>query len=184
MVRSMDRTKANTGTREVSEGLRFDVAALERWMKDHVEGFAGPLTVSQFKGGQSNPTYRLDTQPGRAFVLRRKPPGKLLPGAHAVEREARVMSALGAQGFPVPHVHGLCEDESIIGTPFFVMDLVDGRIVWEASFPGLSPTERAAHFDAMNATIAQLHSYAPSSIGLGDYGRASGFVKRQVTKRV
>jgi aminoglycoside phosphotransferase (APT) family kinase protein len=93
-----------------------------------------------------------------------------------------MMSALGAQGFPVPHVHGVCEDESIIGTPFFVMDLVDGRIVWEASFPGLSPTERAAHFDAMNATIAQLHSYDPSSIGLGDYGRASGFVERQVAR--
>jgi aminoglycoside phosphotransferase (APT) family kinase protein len=178
----MDRTEANTGTRDVSERLRFDVASLERWMWDNVEGFAGPLTVSQFKGGQSNPTYRLDTPSGRAFVLRRKPPGKLLPGAHAVEREARVMSALGVQGFPVPHVHGLCEDESVIGTPFFVMDLVEGRIVWEASFPGMSPDERGAHFDAMNATIAQLHSYDPDAIGLGDYGRASGFVERQVAR--
>jgi len=178
----MDRTEANTGTREVSERLRFDVAALERWMANHVDGFAGPLTVSQFKGGQSNPTYRLDTPSGRAFVLRRKPPGKLLPGAHAVEREARVMSALGAQGFPAPHVQGLCEDDSVIGTPFFVMDLIEGRIVWEASFPGLAPAERAAHFDAMNATIAQLHSYDPGAIGLGDYGRASGFVERQVAR--
>ena len=178
----MDRTEANTGTREVSERLRFDVAALEKWMADHVDGFSGPLTVSQFKGGQSNPTYRLDTPGGRAFVLRRKPPGKLLPGAHAVDREARVMSALGGQGFPVPRVHGLCEDENVIGTPFFVMDLVEGRIVWEASFPGLSPSERAAHFDAMNATIARLHSYDPESIGLGDYGRASGFVDRQVAR--
>ena len=168
----MDRTEANTGTREVSERLRFDVAALERWMADHVDGFAGPLTVSQFKGGQSNPTYRLDTPTGRTFVLRRKPPGKLLPGAHAVDREDRVISALGAQGFPVPHVYGLCEDESVIGTPFFVMEMVEGRIVWEASFPGLTPAERAAHFDAMNATIAQLHSYDPAAIGLGDYGRA------------
>jgi aminoglycoside phosphotransferase (APT) family kinase protein len=182
MVASMDRTQANTGTREVSEGLRFDADALERWMDGHVGGFAGPLTVSQFKGGQSNPTYRLDTPSGRAFVLRRKPPGKLLPGAHAVEREARVMSALGAQGFPVPPVHGLCEDDSVIGTPFFVMDLIEGRIVWEASFPGLSPADRAAHFDAMNATIAQLHTYDPSAIGLGDYGRASGFVERQVAR--
>lgn len=176
----MDRTEANSGTREVAERLRFDVAALERWMAEHVDGFAGPLTVSQFKGGQSNPTYRLDTPPGRAFVLRRKPPGKLLPGAHAVEREARVMSALGTQGFPVPRVHGLCEDENVIGTPFFVMDLVEGRIIWEAEFPGLSPQDRAAHFDAMNATIAKLHSYDPEAIGLGDYGRASGFVERQV----
>ncbi len=178
----MNRTEANTGTREVSERLRFDVAALEGWMTAHVEGFAGPLTVSQFKGGQSNPTYRLDTPAGRALVLRRKPPGKLLPGAHAVEREARVMSALCAQGFPVPHVHGSCEDENVIGTPFFVMDLVDGRIVWEATFPGLTRADRTAHFDAMNATIAQLHSYEPEAIGLGDYGRASGFVERQVAR--
>ena len=178
----MDRTEANTGTREVSERLRFDVAALERWMEDRVDGFGGPLTVSQFKGGQSNPTYRLDTPSGRAFVLRRKPPGKLLPGAHAVDREARVMSALGTQGFPVPYVHGVCEDESVIGTPFFVMDLVEGRIVWEASFPGLSSQQRAAHFDAMNATIARLHSFDPQAIDLGDYGRATGFVERQVAR--
>ena len=178
----MDRTEANTGTRDVSERLRFDVVALERWMADHVEGFSGPLTVSQFKGGQSNPTYRLDTPSGRAFVLRRKPPGKLLPGAHAVEREARVMSALGRQHFPVPHVHGACQDDNVIGTPFFVMDLVEGRIVWEASFPGMTPADRTAHFDAMNATIAQLHCYDPQAIGLGDYGRASGFVERQVAR--
>jgi aminoglycoside phosphotransferase (APT) family kinase protein len=178
----MDRTQANTGTRDVSERLRFDVAALEGWMSDHVDGFAGPLSVSQFKGGQSNPTYRLDTPSGRSFVLRRKPPGKLLPGAHAVEREARVMSALGKQGFPVPHVHGLCEDEAVIGTPFFLMDLVDGRIIWEASFPDMASDDRAAHFDAMNATIAQLHGYDPEAIGLGDYGRASGFVERQVAR--
>jgi len=177
----MDRTEANTGTREVAERLRFDETALADWMQGHVEGFAKPLTVRQFKGGQSNPTYRLDT-PGNAYVLRRKPPGKLLPGAHAVDREARVMAALGKQGFPVPRIHGLCEDESIIGTPFFVMDLVEGRIVWDASFPGLSPPERAAHFDAMNATIAALHGYDPEAIGLGDYGRATGFVERQVAR--
>ena len=175
----MDRTQANTGTREVAERLRFDEAALAAWMKEQVAGFHGPLTVSQFKGGQSNPTYRLDT-PTRAYVLRRKPPGRLLPGAHAVEREYRVISALGAAGFAVPPVHGLCEDESVIGTPFYVMDLVEGRIVWDPSFPHLSPAERAAHFDAMNATIAQLHGFDPEAIGLGDYGRATGFVERQV----
>jgi len=178
----MDRTEANTGTREVSEKLRFDVRALEGWMTEHVDGFSGPLSVSQFKGGQSNPTYRLDTPSGQAFVMRRKPPGKLLPGAHAVDREARVMSALGSQGFPVPHVHGLCEDEGVIGTPFFVMDLVDGRIIWEASFPCLSPSDRAAHFDAMNDTIARLHGFDPQAIGLGDYGRATGFIERQVAR--
>ena len=177
----MDRTQANSGTREVSERLRFGEAALERWLTANVADFAGPLTVSQFAGGQSNPTYRLDT-PTRSYVLRRKPPGKLLPGAHAIEREARVMRALGTTGFPVPQVHALCQDETIIGTPFFVMDMVEGRIVWDAQFPGLSPSDRAAHFDSMNATIARLHSLNPTPIGLGDYGRATGFVERQVAR--
>ena len=175
----MDRTQANTGTREVAERLRFDEAALASWMDEHVDGYSGPLAVSQFKGGQSNPTYRLDT-PGGSYVLRRKPPGTLLPGAHAVEREYRVLSALGAAGFPVPRVHGLCEDGGVIGTPFYVMDLIEGRIVWEAHFPGLSSEERAAHFDAMNATIARLHSFDPEALGLRDFGKAAGFVERQV----
>jgi aminoglycoside phosphotransferase (APT) family kinase protein len=177
----MDRTEANTGTREVSDRLRFDTAALHQWMHDHVASQGGGLKVRQFKGGQSNPTYLLET-PRTAFVLRRKPPGKLLPGAHAVEREYRVLAALGAQGFPVPKVYGLCEDESVIGTAFYVMDMVPGRIVWEAEFPGLSREVRAAHFDAMNATIAQLHSYDPEAIGLGDFGKATGFVERQVAR--
>jgi aminoglycoside phosphotransferase (APT) family kinase protein len=177
----MDRTEANTGTRPVVERLRFDEAALERWMAEHVAGFRGPIELSQFKGGQSNPTYQLDT-PANAYVLRRKPPGRILPGAHAVDREFRVLDALGRHGFPVPVVHALCEDEGVIGTTFYVMDLVPGRIVWEAEFPGLTPATRAAHFDAMNATIAQLHSYDPDAIGLGDYGKPSGFVERQVRR--
>ncbi len=177
----MDRTEANSGTREVSDKLRFDVAALEAWMQANVAGYAGPLSVSQFKGGQSNPTYKIDT-PGRSYVLRRKPPGPLLPGAHAIEREARVMGALGQAGFPAPRIHALCEDENVIGTAFFVMDMVEGRIVWDASFPGLEPATRAAHFDAMNATIAQLHTLDPAAIGLGGYGRATGFVERQVAR--
>ena len=177
----MDRTLDNSGTRDVADKLRFDVAPLEAWMRVHVDGFAGPLSVSQFKGGQSNPTYRLDT-PSRAFVLRRKPPGILLPGAHAIEREARVMGALGRHGFPVPRIYGLCEDEAVIGTPFFVMDMIEGRIVWEAHFPDMEPSVRAAHFDAMNATIAELHNHDPAAIGLGDYGRATGFVERQVAR--
>lgn len=178
---AMDRTEANSGTRAVDERLRFDTAALDAWMAANVAGFVGPLSVSQFKGGQSNPTYRLDT-PARSYVLRRKPPGPLLPGAHAVEREARVMAALGGAGFPVPHIHGLCEDDSVIGTAFFVMDMVEGRIIWEATFPGLSPIDRAAHFDAMNATIAQLHMIDPAAAGLADYGRPSSFVERQVAR--
>ena len=175
----MDRTEANSGTRDIPEHLRFDENALKAWMTEHVAGFAGPISVSQFAGGQSNPTYKLTT-PGANYVLRRKPPGKLLKGAHAIEREARVMTALGSARFPVPRVHSLCEDETVLGTPFFVMDMVDGRIIWDATFPDMSNAERAAHFDAMNATIAALHSIDPVAIGLGDYGRAVGFVERQV----
>jgi len=177
----MDRTQANSGTRPVSDRLRFDEAALERWMRDHVPGFQGPIEVSQFRGGQSNPTYRIDAHSGD-YVLRRKPPGKLLPGAHAVDREYRVLAALGGEGFPVARVHAQCEDNAVIGTPFYVMDLVEGRIFWEAELPGLAPDERASCFDAMNATIARLHSFDPKDIGLGDYGRATGFVERQVAR--
>ncbi|QIL03300.1 phosphotransferase family protein [Sphingomonas sinipercae] len=150
-------------------------------MQAQVDGFRGPLQVSQFKGGQSNPTYRLDAASG-TYVLRRKPPGPLLPGAHAVDREYRVMAALGAQGFAVPRVHALCEDDGVIGTPFFVMDMVEGRIFWEAQLPGVSREQRAAHFEAMNATIARLHNFDPQAIGLGDYGRPGNFVERQVAR--
>jgi aminoglycoside phosphotransferase (APT) family kinase protein len=177
----MDRTEANSGTRPVSERLRFNVGALESWMADKVSGFRGPIRVSQFKGGQSNPTYRIDSA-GGAYVLRRKPPGQLLPGAHAVEREYRVLAALGRQNFPVPRVHGLCVDESVIGTAFYVMDMVEGRIFWEAQLPGLNREDRAAAFDSMNAAIARLHSYDPAEIGLGDYGKPTGFVERQVAR--
>lgn len=177
----MDRTEANTGTRPVTDALRFDEAALEKWMSDEVPGFSGPLRVSQFKGGQSNPTYRIDS-PSGSYVLRRKPPGKLLAGAHAVEREFRVMAALGREGFPVPRVRALCEDEDIIGTPFFVMDMVVGRIFWEAQLPGISSEQRFDCFDSMNRTIARLHNFEPEEIGLGDYGRPGSFVERQVAR--
>jgi aminoglycoside phosphotransferase (APT) family kinase protein len=177
----MDRTQANSGTRPVDDRLRFDEAALEGWMAEHVPRFRGPARVSQFKGGQSNPTYRIDSDSG-SYVLRRKPPGKLLPGAHAVEREYRVIAALGANGFPVARVHGLCDDDSIIGTAFYVMDMVEGRIFWEAQLPGLSRDDRAAAFDSMNATIAQLHNFDPQDVGLGDYGKPAGFVERQVAR--
>ena len=177
----MDRTQANSGTRDVTERLRFDEAALDAWLERNVADYRGPLEVRQFKGGQSNPTYQLKAASGE-YVLRRKPPGKLLPGAHAIDREYRVLSALGAQGFSVPRVHALCEDEGVIGTQFYVMDMVPGRIVWEAAFPGLDPAGRAAHFDAMNATMARLHGFDPAAIGLADYGRASGFVERQVVR--
>jgi len=172
---------ANSGTTPVREGHRFDEAALARWMEANVEGYAGPLTVEQFKGGQSNPTYNLVT-PGRAYVLRRKPPGDLLKGAHAVDREARVLSALYEAGFPVARVYGLCTDDSVIGTWFFVMAMVEGRIVWDATFPDVARDERAAYFDAMNATIAQLHSYDPAAIGLADYGKPGSYFERQISR--
>ena len=175
----MDRSEANSGTREVRAAHRFDEAALARWMETRVDGYAGPLSVDQFKGGQSNPTYRLTT-PGKAYVLRRKPPGALLPGAHAVDREYRVVTALGRAGFPVARTHGFCKDEAVIGTPFYVMDLLEGRIFWDAHLPEVPKAERKAHFDAMNATIAALHVIDPAAIGLGDYGKAGDYFARQI----
>src|SRR5258705_10661606 len=156
----MDRGTQNSGTGAVREGHRFDVAGLEAWMAREVEGFAGPLAVEPFKGGQSNPTYKLVT-PARAYVLRRKPPGKLLPGAHAVDREYRVITALAGQGFPVARTYGLCLDDDVIGTPFYVMEMVEGRIFWDPAFPEIGREERPAYFDAMNATIAALHGIDP-----------------------
>jgi aminoglycoside phosphotransferase (APT) family kinase protein len=148
-------------------------------MAGHVEGFAGPLSVEQFKGGQSNPTYKLVT-PGRAYVLRRKPPGKLLPGAHAVDREYRVITALAGQGFPVARTYGLCLDEEVIGTPFYVMEMVEGRIFWEPAFPEVGRAERPAYFDAMNRAIAALHGIDPEAAGLGDYGKPGNYFARQI----
>jgi aminoglycoside phosphotransferase (APT) family kinase protein len=176
-----DRQSTFSGTKEVSERLRFDVGRLETYMREHVEGFGGPITLSQFKGGQSNPTYLIGT-PLRRFVLRRKPPGKLLPSAHAVDREYRVIGALHAQGFPVAEPVLYCADESIIGTAFFVMSYVEGRVIWEAQMPSSNPTERAQVYDAMNATIARLHSYDPATIGLADYGRGENYVARQIER--
>lgn len=172
---------ANSGTTPVREGYAFDEAALGAWMQANVAGFAGPLQVEQFRGGQSNPTYKLVT-PARSYVLRRKPPGQLLKGAHAVEREARVLTALHGAGFPVARVHGLCTDDAVIGTWFYVMDMVEGRIFWDATVPGVSNAERAAIFDAMNATIAQLHGLDPAAIGLADYGRPGNYFARQVAR--
>jgi len=175
----MTRPGDNIGTMPVRDSVRIDTDRLSAWMADNVEGFAGPLRIEEFKGGQSNPTYRLVT-PERSFVLRRKPPGRLLRGAHAVEREARVMSALAPTGFPVPQIYGLCEDDEIIGTAFFIMEMVDGRIFWDPTFADVPRDKRRTYFDAMNATLAQLHSVDPDAVGLSDYGRKGSYLQRQI----
>jgi aminoglycoside phosphotransferase (APT) family kinase protein len=169
------------GTIEVREAHRVDEARLQRWLEEHVVGFAGPLQIRQFSGGQSNPTYQLIT-PGATYVLRRKPPGQLLKGAHAVDREARVMQALATTGFPVPRVHQLCTDDAVIGSWFFVMDFAAGRSFWNASLPEVDRATRPHYYAAMNATLAQLHAVDYKSIGLEDYGRPGNYFQRQIAR--
>ena len=176
-----DRQSAFTGTKNVAAPLLFDIARLEAFLKQNVARFTGLLSVRQFKGGQSNPTYLLTT-PSRSFVLRRKPPGKLLPSAHAVDREFRVISALHAQGFPVAEPVLYCTDEGVAGTPFYVMSYVEGRVFWNPDMPGSNPVDRAAVYDAMNATLARLHAFDPAAIGLQDFGRGENYVGRQVER--
>jgi aminoglycoside phosphotransferase (APT) family kinase protein len=168
------------GTKVVEERHRFDVDALQQHLKDHIEGLRGPLQVEQFKGGQSNPTYRISGADGKKYVLRRKPPGKLLPSAHAVDREYRVTRALHATGFPVARPYVLCEDESIIGTAFYVMDCVEGRVLWDQSLPGMSKAERFAIWDELNRVIASLHAIDYRSVGLDDFGKPGNYIQRQV----
>jgi aminoglycoside phosphotransferase (APT) family kinase protein len=159
----------------------FDAGRLERWMQAHIADYGGPLRIEQFSGGQSNPTFQLST-PQVNYVLRRKPPGPLLKGAHAIEREARVISALRASGFPVPHVYGSCSDEGVIGTPFFIMERVQGKIFWDATFPGVGSTERRRYFEAMNGTIARLHRLDFAALGLGDFGARGNYLERQISR--
>jgi aminoglycoside phosphotransferase (APT) family kinase protein len=165
----------------VRENHRFDEARLEHYLRDHMPNFRGPLTVRQFVGGQSNPTFMLET-PDARFVMRKKPPGTLLPSAHAVEREYRIIKALAATDVPVPRVHLLCEDADIIGTPFFVMDFVDGRIMRDPMMPDSTPRERAACYDSMNDVLAKLHRVDFRAVGLGDYGRPEAYVERQLAR--
>ena len=178
---AIDRQASFSGTKDVAAPLRFDSDALASYLRERVSTFSGPLTVRQFKGGQSNPTYLLET-PTRRYVLRRKPPGKLLPSAHAVEREFRVIKALHAQGFPVAEPIVLCGDEGIVGTAFYVMGFADGRVIWEPHMPDAEPAERAETYDVMNATLARLHSFDPTAIGLGDFGKGENYVARQVDR--
>lgn len=159
----------------------LDPAALASWMEAEVPGFVGPLTVDQFSGGQSNPTYRL-TSPSGSYVLRRQPFGELLPGAHRIDREVRVMSALSSLGFPVPHVHGQCREAAPVGANFYVMDLVEGEIFWEGGLPSLAPAERGKIYASMNRTLATLHSIDPAEVGLSDYGRSTNYLQRQIER--
>ncbi len=167
-----------TGTKEVAESHRFEEAKLVAWMEANVEGYEGPLTVRQFKGGQSNPTYQLIT-PNKKYVMRRKPPGKLLPSAHAVDREFRVISALYPLGFPVAKPYGFCEDTEIVGTIFYVMDMVEGRILWDGTLPGMEPSERRAIYEAKIKTLAELHNVDWRAAGLEGFGKESDYIARQ-----
>jgi aminoglycoside phosphotransferase (APT) family kinase protein len=164
-----------------AEQHELPLARLETWMRDHIEGFRGPLAAEQFEGGQSNPTYKLLSSAG-SYVLRSKPLGQLLPSAHAVDREYRVMRALSGTEVPVPEVHALCEDDAVIGSAFYVMEFLDGRIFWDPRLPGLSPAERQAMFDSMNSVIAALHSVDHVKVGLAEFGRPGNYMGRQVAR--
>lgn len=172
---------ADPATLPIPARDRLDEAALTAWMTANVTGFDGPLTLSKFKGGQSNPTYRVDTA-GASYVLRRKPFGAVLPSAHAVDREFRLIAALHPTGFPVARPHALCRDESVIGAMFYVMELVEGRTLWDGKLPDLAPAERTAVYEGLIGTLARLHSIDPVAVGLGDYGRPGNYFARQVER--
>src|SRR3954468_16343785 len=172
---------AYVGTRPVADAHRFDVAALERFMRENVEGFCGTLEAEQFRGGQSNPTHRLSAG-GKRYVMRRKPPGKLLPSAHAVDREYRVITALAGTDVPVPKTYALCTDESVIGAMFYVMEHVEGRVLWDPTLPGMKPAERRAIFTEMNRVIAALHRVDYTAVGLADYGKPGNYFQRQIDR--
>jgi aminoglycoside phosphotransferase (APT) family kinase protein len=169
------------GTRAVSERHAFDTQALTVWLQAHLAGFTGPLSVEMFKGGQSNPTYKLIT-PTRAYVMRAKPGpvAKLLPSAHAIEREFKVMRGLAGTGVPVPEMLCLCEDESVIGRAFYLMEFKRGRVLWDQSLPGMSRSQRAEIYDEMNRVIAALHTVNPAAQGLADYGKPGNYFERQI----
>ena len=172
---------ASDGTIEVREAHRFDAARLSSWLATHVEGFTGPATVRQFSGGQSNPTYLVAT-PTQICVLRRKPPGVTLPSAHAIDREFKVMAALGNAGFPVPRMLALCEDADVIGTPFYLMERIEGRVFWDPALPDVPLPERRAFHEAMIGTLAKLHSLDVAALGLSSFGKAGSYFGRQIAR--
>ncbi|MCY1671187.1 phosphotransferase family protein [Novosphingobium sp. SL115] len=181
MTDQLDAQAAFTGTVAPEGADRLDETALTRWFEDNVAGFEGPLSVAKFKGGQSNPTYRIDS-PSGPYVLRRKPFGKLLPSAHAVDREYKVQAGLSKTGFPVAPQYGLCTDDSVVGSWFYVMGCVDGRTIWDGSMPGATPESRRATYFAMVDTLAALHQVDAEAAGLGDYGKPGNYFGRQVDR--
>ncbi|MEL7198444.1 MAG: phosphotransferase [Pseudomonadota bacterium] len=177
----IDFDKEMVGTIDVPEADQLDLDALTGWFMANVEGFEGPISYTKFKGGQSNPTYKIET-PRTNYVLRRQPFGKLLPSAHAVDREYTAMTGLYPTGFPVPRTYGQCEDADIIGSKFFVMSMADGRSLWNGSLPGMEPAERRAIYHALIDTMADLHLNKPEEIGLSDYGKPTDYCARQISR--
>jgi len=177
----MDTNPLGGHSTPVREAHRFDEARLEEYLTRHVPDFKGPLSIRQFVSGQSNPTFLLET-PGRRYVMRKKPPGELLQSAHQVEREYRVITALADTGVPVPRTYLLCEDTSVIGTAFFIMDFVEGRIFLDTLMPQSNPAERRAVYDSMNETMARLHEVDYRTVGLEGFGRPEGYIPRQVAR--
>jgi aminoglycoside phosphotransferase (APT) family kinase protein len=175
------RGAANPGATLVAPLQAFDESRLAEFLRAHVTGFNGPLRVEQFQGGQSNPTYRVSAG-DRSYVLRRKPPGPLLPSAHAIDREYRVMSALAGTGVPVARMIALCENDAVIGTAFYLMEYVDGRILWDPTLPGMTAEERAAHYDELNRVLATLHRVDFAAAGLADFGKPGRYIERQIAR--
>ncbi|WP_339676672.1 phosphotransferase [uncultured Zhongshania sp.] len=161
--------------------FELDIVSLTAYLEANVDGFKGPLSAEKFAGGQSNPTYLIEAASGK-YVLRRKPPGELLKSAHAVDREFRVMHALASTDVPVPKMRVLCDDDSVIGSMFYLMDFLDGRIMWDAALPGQTPAERTAIYDAMNKVLADLHSVDIEKAGLSDYGKPGNYFERQLSR--
>ena len=180
-LENTDNTLIFSGTKEVAENLKFDELKLQEWFGDNVPSAGKIDKVVQFKGGQSNPTYKISST-NQVFVLRRKPPGVLLPSAHAVDREYKVITALQNTEVPVPKTYGLCEDADIIGTPFFVMDFLDGTVYWDLLLSEKSPQERMEIYANKNKVIAELHNVDYESVGLSDYGKPGNYIARQVSR--
>jgi len=176
---TISRQEQFSGTKDVEQHLQFDESNLTQYLEKTIDGFAGPLQVRRFKGGQSNPTYQLIT-PTKNYVLRRKPPGELIPSAHAVDREFRIISALHKHGFPAPKPYVLCEDTEVAGTMFFVMEMVEGRVFWDMSLPNQTPSERAAIYDAKIKTLAEFQSIDYRAVGLEGFGKTTDYFARQI----